>query len=62
MKDWFLLRDHVPYCTNPQCLSVFRCICLCVFVGTDDLRSEDELGVRMLAACAAKCTGRSISI
>ena len=40
MKDWFLLRDPVQYCTNQQCLCVFRCICLCIFVGTDYLQSE----------------------
>lgn len=39
-------------------------ICLCLFVGMDDMWSEDELGVhvRTLAACAVKCAGRSVTI
>ena len=51
MKDWILLSDHVQYKpTMSLCISVYMFV---RFVGTDDLRSEDEFCVRTLAACAA---------
>ena len=51
VKDWILLSDHVQYKpTMSLCISVYMFV---RFVGTDDLRSEVELCLRTLAACAA---------
>ena len=50
-KDWILLSDHVQYKpTMSLCIAVYMFV---RFVCTDDLRSEVELCVRTLAACAA---------
>ena len=51
MKDWILLSDHVQYKpTMSLCILVYMFV---RFVGTEDLRSEVELCLRTLAACAA---------